>query len=59
MIFVVHGVGVLMPWNMFINANDVRSSTLVDRLIQSRGSTGSRPSIYNTHSTALCSGLPG
>ena len=23
MIFIVHGIGVLMPWNMFINANDV------------------------------------
>ena len=29
MILVVHGVGVLMPWNMFINANDVRLSALV------------------------------
>jgi len=22
-IFLIHGVAVLMPWNMFINANDV------------------------------------
>ena len=29
MILIVHGVGVLMPWNMFINANDVRLSALV------------------------------
>jgi len=23
-IFLIHGVAVLMPWNMFINANEVR-----------------------------------
>lgn len=22
-IFILHGIGTLMPWNMFINANDV------------------------------------
>jgi len=40
MIFLVHGVGVLMPWNMFINANDVCRPTAVHiRLTQSQSST--------------------
>lgn len=24
LMFLAHGIGILMPWNMFINANDVR-----------------------------------
>src|SRR6218665_1122384 len=28
LIFVIHGIGVLMPWNMFITANDVSDPLL-------------------------------
>lgn len=32
-IFILHGIGTLMPWNMFINANDVSIYAILTHML--------------------------